>query len=87
VLDVRLTDGADGRPATVWAVLFWGELEAEPRGIANLLACQDLVMRYGTPCFESNGGHDAKYLYFPNGLMVWLDAGKVGAYGVYAPQR
>ncbi len=89
VLDVLLTDGADGHPAAVWGVLFWGEPEAEPPGIANLLTFtrQDLLMRYGTPSSESDGGQDAKYLYFRNGLMVWLDADKVRAYGVYAPQQ
>jgi hypothetical protein len=90
VLDVYLNHGADAHPATVWAVLFWGKPEAEPPGMANLLAFtrQDLVIRYGTPRSESDSGEGTKYLYFHNGLMVWLDAAdKVEAYGVYTLQQ
>jgi membrane associated rhomboid family serine protease len=89
VLDVYLTEGANGHSPIVWAILFWGKREAEPPGIANLLAFtrQDLLMRYGTPRSESDRGRDAKYLYFRNGIIVWLDADKVRAYGVYAPQQ
>jgi hypothetical protein len=90
VLDVYLTDGSAGHPAAVWAVLFWGKREAEPPGTADLLAFarQDLVMRYGTPRSESDGGEDTKYLYFHDGLVVWLDAdNKVEAYGVYNLQQ
>lgn len=88
VLDVRLTEGTEGHPAAVWAVLYYGEPNAEPPGIANLLAFtrQDLLMRYGTPRSE-NGDEDSKYLFFGNGLMVRLDADKVRGYGVYVPQR
>jgi hypothetical protein len=88
VLDVYFTDGTDEHTGTVWAVLYWGKLEAEPPGMANLLAFtqQDLVMRYGTPKYERDSGQDTKYVYFRDGLMVWLDAaGKVKAYGVYVP--
>lgn len=90
LLDVYLTESADGHPATVWAVLFLGKREAEPPGMANLLAFtrQDLVMRYGTPRSESDAGQETRYLYFHNGLIVWLDtAGKVNAYGVYTLQQ
>jgi membrane associated rhomboid family serine protease len=88
VLDVRLTDGTDGHPAAVWAILYWGEPKAEPPGIANLLAFtrRDLLMRYGAPRSES-GDPDSRYLYFPNGLIVGLDADKVTTYGVYVPQH
>jgi hypothetical protein len=85
-LGVYFSDGAEGHPATVWAIRFLGKREAEPPGIPNLLAFtrQDLVMRYGLPTSESDGGENTRYLYFQNGLITWLDrADKVMAYGVY----
>jgi membrane associated rhomboid family serine protease len=87
LLDIYLIDGADRGPARVWAVLFWGKVDAEPPGLPNLLAFnrQDLVLRYGQPTSEGDGGQGSKYLYFRNGIMVWLEADKVGAYGVYEP--
>ena len=88
-MDVYLTERSAQGPVRVWAVLFVGRPDAEPPGVSNLMGFtrQDLVVRYGGPAFENAGTRDSRYLYFRNGIMVWLEAGKVRSYGVYSLQR
>jgi len=87
LLEVRFTNGSAGEPARVWGVMFWGRREAEPPGLADLLPLsrQGLEARYGRPRSEQAVGPDDTYLYFWNGLMVFLESGRVKAYGVYKP--
>jgi membrane associated rhomboid family serine protease len=87
LLEVRFTNGSAGEPPRVWGVMFWGRREAEPPGLADLLPLsrQGLQARYGRPRSEQAVGPDDTYLYFWNGLMVFLEAGRVKAYGVYKP--
>ena len=87
LLEVRFTNGSAGNPARVWGVMFWGRREVEPPGLADLLPLsrQGLEARYGHPKAEQSVGPDATYLYFGNGIMVFLDADRVKAYGVYNP--
>jgi rhomboid protease GluP len=89
IVDVYLTERSAQGPVRVWAVLFVGRPDAEPPGVSNLMGFtrQDLVVRYGGPAFENAGTRDSRYLYFRNGIMVWLEAGKVRSYGVYSLQR
>jgi len=89
LLDVYFTDSSGESPARVWAVLFWGKRDAEPQSMANLLTFsrQDLVMRYGSPVSEADAGENSRYLYFGNGIMVYLERDKVIAYGVYTLQQ
>ncbi len=89
VLDVYFADGGDGHTARVGAVVFLGKVEAEPPGVPNLLGFtrRDLIIRYGRPKAVREGGRSTSYLFFQNGLVVWLDkTEKVGAYGVYAQE-
>ena len=89
LVEAYFKDSPNGSPATVWAVLYWGKREAEPAGMADLLAFtrQDLIARYGKPRSDYDSDQDASYLYFQNGLIVELEADKVKAYGVYIPQQ
>lgn len=87
VLEVGFRIPRSGGPETVWAVLFWGSLEAEPPGMADLLPLsrRDLEARYGRPGSEKAAGPNASYVFFSNGVMVFLEAGRVKAFGVYSP--
>jgi hypothetical protein len=87
VLDIYLKDAADGSSARVSAVLYWGKEDAEPAGMPNLLGLThaDLLLRYGAPTAERNAGQGPQYIFFRNGIVVWLEANKVEAYGVYQP--
>ena len=66
-------------------MLFVGKREAEPAGVSNLMGFtrQDLLVRYGAPAGEYAGRPGSQYVYFHNGILVWLDADKVRAYGVW----
>lgn len=88
VLEADFQASPDGSPATVWAILFWGKSEAEPAGMADLLALtpQDLIARYGSPKVENDSDRHTSYLYFRNGIIVELEVDKVRAYGVYTPR-
>jgi len=85
LLDVYLDEPRSPRPARVWGILFSGQREAEPQGVANLLkfSREDLEIRYGIPVSEQHAAPDFQYLYFRNGLMVSLRSDKVRAYGIY----
>jgi Rhomboid family len=85
ILDVYFNERSDQGPARVWGVLFVGKPEAEPAGLSNLMGFtrQDLLVRYGAPAGEYAGRPGSQYVYFHNGILVWLDADKVRAYGVW----
>jgi membrane associated rhomboid family serine protease len=89
VVEIAFQKPADGKSASVWAILYWGDVGSEPSGLANLLGFsrEDLVVRYGTPSGDAAVGDDQPYLYFRNGILVSLRAGKVQAYGVYTPAQ
>jgi len=85
ILDVYLTERSDQSPPRVWGVLFVGKPDAEPSGLSDLMGFtrQDLLVRYGVPAGEYAGRAGSRYVYFHNGILVWLDADKVRAYGVW----
>jgi membrane associated rhomboid family serine protease len=85
ILDVYLSERSDRGPARVWGVLFVGKADAEPAGVSDLMGFtrQDLLVRYGVPAGEYAGRPGSQYVYFHNGILVWLDADKVRAYGVW----
>ena len=85
ILDVYLTERSAEGPARVWGVLYVGKPDAQPAGVSNLMGFsrRDLQVRYGVPTAEYGGRAGSQYVYFHNGILVWLDADKVGAYGVW----
>jgi membrane associated rhomboid family serine protease len=87
LLEVLFTNGSEGAPAIVWGVMFWGTRDGEPPELFDLLPLtrDGLEARYGRPTSERRVGPTSTYLYFANGIMVYLISERVAAYGVYDP--
>jgi hypothetical protein len=89
VLEVVFTNPAVPVAPTARAVVFWGRREAEPPEMADLLPLnrQGLEARYGRPMSDTPVPPNSNYLYFGNGIVVFLEADRVQGYGVFSPAQ
>jgi membrane associated rhomboid family serine protease len=85
LLEVLLTRSSDHRSPRVWGVEYLGKPDAEPPGMPNLIGftAADVMLRYGAPAHQTSPRENYAQMYFSNGMMVWLERGKVKGYGVY----
>jgi hypothetical protein len=85
LLDVLFSDATGVEAQHVNMVMFSGEREAEPAGMAKLMGRtrQSLVRQYGDPVSESDAGPHAQYLYFRNGIAVLVRSDVAMNYGIW----
>ena len=85
LLDVFFSDVTGEEAQHVRMVMFSGDREAEPAGMAKLLGRtrQSLVRQYGDPVSQESAGPRAQYLYFRNGIAVLVVADITKNYGIW----
>jgi len=85
LLDVFFSDANGAEAQHVSMVMFGGDREAEPAGMAKLMGRtrQSLVRQYGDPVSESDAGPHSKYLYFRNGIAVLVRSDVTMNYGIW----
>jgi Domain of Unknown Function with PDB structure (DUF3857)/Transglutaminase-like superfamily len=85
ILDVYLTDQRDDDSREVVYLVYSGKREAAPAGLTYLVGRtrEYLVRQYGEPMSEVSVDPHGQYLYFRNGIAVFIVSDKIISYGIY----